>query len=61
MQLHEIAGGTTLPMRLAFRDKAGRDHMTKFDGIEANFDNVEDYLRSLLDPKVPVSGGPVSG
>jgi hypothetical protein len=30
--------------------------MTKFDGIEANFDNVEDYLRSLLDPKAAVSG-----
>jgi hypothetical protein len=23
--------------------------MTKYDGIEASFDNVEDYLRSLLD------------
>jgi hypothetical protein len=30
--------------------------MTKFDGLEANFDNVEDYLRSLLDPKGTVSG-----
>jgi hypothetical protein len=39
-----------LTHRLAFRDQAGRDHMTKFDGLEANFDNVEDYLRSLLDP-----------
>jgi hypothetical protein len=29
--------------------------MTKYDGLEANFDNVEDYLRSLLDP------GAVSG
>jgi hypothetical protein len=37
--------------RLAFRDKAGRDHMTKFDGLEANFDNVEDLLRSLLDQR----------
>jgi hypothetical protein len=37
--------------RLAFRDWAGRDHMTKFDGLQANFDNVEDLLRSLLDPK----------
>jgi hypothetical protein len=35
---------------------AGRDHMTKFDGLEANFDNVEDLLRSLLDPKGTVSG-----
>ena len=47
MDLHETDGVTTLTYRLAFRDKAGRDHMTKFDGIEANFDNVEDYLRSL--------------
>jgi len=31
--------------------------MTKFDGPEANFDNVEDYLRSLLDPEGTVSGG----
>jgi uncharacterized protein YndB with AHSA1/START domain len=60
IDLHETDGVTTLTHRLAFRDKAGRDHMTKFDGIEANFDNVEDYLRSLLDPKGPVSGGPVS-
>jgi uncharacterized protein YndB with AHSA1/START domain len=49
MDLQEIDGVTKLTHRLAFRDKAGRDHMTKFDGLEANFDNVEDYLRSLLD------------
>jgi len=30
--------------------------MTKYDGIEANFDNVEDYLRSLLDQSGTVSG-----
>ena len=55
-ELHETNGVTKLTWKLAFRDKAGRDHMTKFDGIEANFDNVEDYMRSLLDPKGPVSG-----
>ena len=60
MDLREANGVTTLTWKLAFRDQAGRDHMTKFDGIEANLDNVEDYLRSLLDPKGPVSGGPVS-
>jgi uncharacterized protein YndB with AHSA1/START domain len=48
MELHETDGVTTLTWTLAFRDQAGRDRMTKFDGIEANFDNVEDYLRSLL-------------
>jgi uncharacterized protein YndB with AHSA1/START domain len=51
LELRETDGVTTLTHRLAFRDKAGRDHMTKYDGIEANFDNVEDYLRSLLDPQ----------
>jgi uncharacterized protein YndB with AHSA1/START domain len=56
MDLQEANGVTTLTWKLAFRDKASRAHMTKFDGIEANFDNVEDYLRSLLDPKRPVSG-----
>jgi hypothetical protein len=29
--------------------------MTKFDGVEANFDNVEDLLRSLLDARETVS------
>ena len=48
MDLHEHDGVTTLTWALAFRDKAGRDHMTRFDGVEANFDNVEKYLRSLL-------------
>jgi uncharacterized protein YndB with AHSA1/START domain len=47
MDLQEANGVTTLTWRLAFRDQAGRDHMNKFDGIEANLDNVEDYLRSL--------------
>jgi uncharacterized protein YndB with AHSA1/START domain len=47
-ELLETDAGTRLTWRLAFRDQAGRDHMTKFDGIEANFDNVEYYLRSLL-------------
>ena len=49
MDLHETDGVTTLTWKLAFRDQAGRDHMTRFDGIEANFDNVEDLLRSLLE------------
>jgi uncharacterized protein YndB with AHSA1/START domain len=51
MDLLETGGRTTLRWSLAFRDKAGRDHMTKYDGIEANFDNVEEYLRSLLDAR----------
>jgi uncharacterized protein YndB with AHSA1/START domain len=55
MDLHETDGVTKLTHRLAFRDKAGRDHMTKYDGLQANFDHVEDLLRSLLDPKGTVS------
>ena len=54
--LHEAHGVTKLTQTLAFRDKAGRDRMTKTDGLEASYDNVEDYLRSLLDPTETVSG-----
>jgi uncharacterized protein YndB with AHSA1/START domain len=50
VDLHETDGVTTLTMKLAFRDQAGRDHMTRHDGQEASFDKLEDYLRSLLDP-----------
>ena len=56
MELHETDGVTKLTYRLAFRDKAGRDHMTKSDGTEDSFDKMEDLLRSLLDPKGTVSG-----
>jgi len=56
MDLHETDGVTKLTYRLAFRDKAGRDHMTKSDGAEDSFDKMEDLLRSLLDPKGTVSG-----
>jgi uncharacterized protein YndB with AHSA1/START domain len=54
-ELHEAHGVTTLTQTLAFRDKAGRDHMTKTDGFEASYDHVEDLLRSLLDPHGTVS------
>jgi uncharacterized protein YndB with AHSA1/START domain len=47
MDLHEAAGVTRMTYRLAFRDKAGRDHMTRYDGLLASFDNMEDLLRSL--------------
>jgi uncharacterized protein YndB with AHSA1/START domain len=47
--LREAHGVTTLTWTLAFRDKTGRDHMTKYDGMEANLDNVEDLLTSLLE------------
>jgi len=65
-QLHETDGVTTVEMRLAFRDKAGRDHypagpqeageVTSSDGPGASFDAMEDILRSLLDPKETVPG-----
>ena len=54
--LQETDGRTKLTNKLAFRDKAGRDHMTKSDGAEDSFDKMEDLLRSLLDPKGTVSG-----
>jgi uncharacterized protein YndB with AHSA1/START domain len=46
-ELTEDDAVTTMTITLAFRDQAGRDHMTKFDGQEASWDKLEDYLRSL--------------
>ena len=48
IDLAETGGVTTMTWRLAFSDKAGRDQMTKFDGVQGNFDKIEDHLRSLL-------------
>jgi len=48
MDLEETDGGTKLVWKLAFRNEAGRAHMTKYDGIEANFENVAAYLRTLV-------------
>jgi uncharacterized protein YndB with AHSA1/START domain len=56
VDLHEVKGVTTLTVKLAFRDQAGRDHMTRFDGQEDSFNQLEDLLRSLLDAKETVSG-----
>jgi len=49
VDLHETDGVTKLTMSVAFRDKAGRAHMTKSDGQEDSFNKLEDYLRSLVD------------
>jgi uncharacterized protein YndB with AHSA1/START domain len=49
IELHEIDGVTTLLWKLAFRDKAGRDHMTSFDGQQDSLDEMEEILGSLLD------------
>jgi uncharacterized protein YndB with AHSA1/START domain len=53
--LQEKDGVTTLTMTLAFRDRAGRAHMTRSDGQESSFDKLEDYLRSLLEREAAVS------
>ncbi len=50
VDLTETDGVTTLTMKLAFRDQAGRDHMTTSDGQEDSLNKLDDYLRSLLDP-----------
>jgi uncharacterized protein YndB with AHSA1/START domain len=51
MDLSEAGGVTKLTYRLAFRDQAGRDHMSQYDGLLANFDKLEDLLSSLLTAK----------
>jgi uncharacterized protein YndB with AHSA1/START domain len=56
VDLQEADGVTTLTMLLAFRDQAGRDHMTTSDGQTDSFDKLDDYLRSLLGQKETVSG-----
>lgn len=52
--LHEAHGVTTLRVKLAFSDRAGRSHMTKSDGQEDSYNKMEDYLRSLLDQKAAI-------
>jgi uncharacterized protein YndB with AHSA1/START domain len=63
-QLHETDGVTTVTMRLAFRDKTGRDHypaspqnvdeLTSSNGVLDSLEAMEHILRSLLDPKQTV-------
>jgi len=57
VDLDEVDGVTTMTYKLTFRDQAGRDHMTTFDGHDASFNNVEDYLISLLDGKATSAEG----
>jgi uncharacterized protein YndB with AHSA1/START domain len=63
-QLDETDGVTTVTMRLAFRDAAGRNNMTRAmatadpdtdNGFGASLDMIEDILRSLLDMSATVS------
>ena len=51
--LHEARGVTTLTVKLAFSDAAGRP--TRFEGMQESFDRVDEVVRSLLDPKGTVS------
>ena len=50
MDLQERDGVTTFTWRMAFRDQAGRDHMTNFDGQQDSLDEMERILGSLLNP-----------
>ena len=43
--LHEAHGVTTLTVKLAFSDAAGRP--TRFEGMQESFDRIEDVLSSL--------------
>jgi uncharacterized protein YndB with AHSA1/START domain len=58
MELNETFGVTKLTTRMTFRDKASRDEDIQggFDGVGESFDQMEDLLISLLDPKGTVSG-----
>ena len=49
IDLSEAGGVTTVRISLAFKDKAGRDNMTKYDGFEANLEQVAAYLATLLE------------
>jgi hypothetical protein len=53
VELHEADGVTKLTNRLTFRDRASRDEDIQggFDGVGSSFDQMEDLLRSLLDPR----------
>lgn len=56
VELYQHEGVTTLTWTLAFPDEAARAHWTGTDGLEANFDKVEDVLRALLEPEGSVAG-----
>lgn len=56
VELQEAGGVTRLTTTLAFRDQAGRAHMTRSDGQESSLDHLEDYLRSLLEQQGKVPG-----
>jgi uncharacterized protein YndB with AHSA1/START domain len=49
VELSEANGVTTMTLRLAFRDRAGRDHMDRTDGLVDSSDKMDAYVRSLVD------------
>lgn len=55
VELREADGVTTMTQTTTFRDKTGRAHMTKFDGIEAYFDHIEELLQSMLEAEGAVT------
>src|SRR5580700_5372638 len=55
MNLEEVEGATRMIYSMVFPDKAGRDHMNKYDGLLSSFENVDSYLQSLV-PNEAVSG-----
>ena len=55
VDLQETDGVTKLTVTLAFRDEAGRAHMTTSDGHEDSWNKMEDYLRSLLEQEAAAS------
>lgn len=55
VDLQAVDGMTKMTYRLVFPDKAGRNHMEKYDGLLSSFNNVEDYLMSLVDQTGGVS------
>jgi uncharacterized protein YndB with AHSA1/START domain len=48
-ELEEHDGVTTVKWRLTFRDRAGREHMKSYDGIEANLEKIDALLKRLVD------------
>jgi uncharacterized protein YndB with AHSA1/START domain len=61
VELREADGVTTLTIRVRFRDKASRDEDIQggVEGMQSSYDNIEDVLRSLLDPNgAPKVEGP---
>jgi uncharacterized protein YndB with AHSA1/START domain len=47
--LREARGVTTLTVKLAFSDAAGRP--TRFEGMQESFDRIDDVVKSLLAPR----------